>query len=107
LRIERGEVVRIKKAKRTNIDSEKVSKIKARLKPKRSSKAVTLKLSLDFSSSQYDVLEKVSYISGSSRCRSISEYCRDSILDMLYCDIDECYSPDDPVGDMMIEKVSK
>jgi hypothetical protein len=98
----------MKKGKRTFIDAEQVSKIKARLtKPSPSSEAVTLKLSLDFSRSQYEVLEKVSYISGQNRGRSISEYCRDSILDMLYCDIDECYSPDNPVRDMMIEKISK
>jgi hypothetical protein len=69
----------MKKGKRTFIDAEQVSQIKARLtKPRPNNEAVTLKLLLDFSRSQYEVLEKVSYISGQNRGRSISEYCRDS-----------------------------
>jgi hypothetical protein len=63
LRIEGGRGYQgMKKAKRRHIDTdtEQVNKFKARLKPKPSSKAVTLKLSLDFSRSQYDVLEKIS-----------------------------------------------
>jgi hypothetical protein len=38
---------------------------------------------------------------------TMKSVCRDSILDMLYCDIDECYSPDNHMRDVMMEKVSK